>query len=250
MKGGRGPLLRARLQHPLRLHQAGGRARRVLVGPQGPGHTVRRESTRPDGRPRDRRRRTGRLRPGLGPSHCPTPWPLGGLRPGGIRTHLHRGDPKSDLFGEQASSAAGSSSRSIQYGFEVLTEGGLPARRWLLRGAPRTQADRRPHQRGRTSPKQRWSVSDTAEYGDYVSGPRVITPRRHGEHAGRCSRKSSRGAFAERFIIRSDAGAPEFADMRARGESHPIEQVGPRTQAPLRMGQARRRGLHRGVRAR
>jgi ketol-acid reductoisomerase len=73
--------------------------------------------------------------------------------------------------------------------------------------------------------KQRWSVSDTAEYGDYVSGPRIIgasVKARMGEVLA----DITSGAFAERFIADQDAGAPEFAKLRSQGEHHPIEATG------------------------
>jgi ketol-acid reductoisomerase len=73
--------------------------------------------------------------------------------------------------------------------------------------------------------KQRWSVSDTAEYGDYVSGPRVIDPRVK-QNMQTILREIQDGTFAERFIADQDAGAPEFKALRAKGEQHPIEATG------------------------
>ena len=73
--------------------------------------------------------------------------------------------------------------------------------------------------------KQRWSVSDTAEYGDYVSGPRVIDPSVK-ENMKQVLDDITSGAFADRFIKDQDAGAPEFMELRARGEAHPIEDTG------------------------
>jgi ketol-acid reductoisomerase len=73
--------------------------------------------------------------------------------------------------------------------------------------------------------KQRWSVSDTAEFGDYVSGPRVIDPHvKENMKAVLADIKS--GAFAKRFIDDQENGAKEFNALRAKGESHPIESVG------------------------
>jgi ketol-acid reductoisomerase len=73
--------------------------------------------------------------------------------------------------------------------------------------------------------KQRWSVSDTAEYGDYVSGPRVITPDvKANMEAVLADIKN--GSFAERFIGDMDNGSPEFTEYRKKGEQHPIEQTG------------------------
>jgi ketol-acid reductoisomerase len=73
--------------------------------------------------------------------------------------------------------------------------------------------------------KQRWSVSDTAEYGDYVSGPRVIDARVK-ESMKAVLTDIQNGNFAKRFIDDQDAGAPEFKSLRAAGEVHPIEATG------------------------
>jgi ketol-acid reductoisomerase len=73
--------------------------------------------------------------------------------------------------------------------------------------------------------KQRWSVSDTAEYGDYVSGPRVIDPSVK-ENMKAVLGDIQSGVFAQRFIEDQDAGAPEFKALRVKGEQHPIEVVG------------------------
>jgi ketol-acid reductoisomerase len=78
--------------------------------------------------------------------------------------------------------------------------------------------------------KQRWSVSDTAEYGDYVSGPRVISPEVKERMQGILADIQS-GAFAERFIADQDKGAPEFMELRKKGEQHPIEETGRKLRA-------------------
>jgi ketol-acid reductoisomerase len=73
--------------------------------------------------------------------------------------------------------------------------------------------------------KQRWSVSDTAEFGDYVSGPRVITPEVK-KNMEDVLADITNGSFAERFITDMDNGSPEFTEFRKKAESHPIEQTG------------------------
>jgi len=73
--------------------------------------------------------------------------------------------------------------------------------------------------------KQRWSVSDTAEYGDYVSGPRVIDERVK-ENMKAVLADVQNGSFAARFMADQEAGAPEFKALRAKGEAHPIEDTG------------------------
>jgi hypothetical protein len=89
--------------------------------------------------------------------------------------------------------------------------------------------------------KQRWSVSDTAEYGDYVSGPRVIDPSVK-ENMQAVLADIKNGAFAKRFIDDQDAGAPEFKALRAKGAEHPIED---RPRAAQAHGVGRHRARHR-----
>jgi ketol-acid reductoisomerase len=73
--------------------------------------------------------------------------------------------------------------------------------------------------------KQRWSVSDTAEYGDYVSGPRVVTPEVKASMKAILGDIQS-GAFAKRFIADQDNGAKEFLELREKEAQHPIEATG------------------------
>jgi ketol-acid reductoisomerase len=73
--------------------------------------------------------------------------------------------------------------------------------------------------------KQRWSVSDTAEYGDYISGPRVIGPEVK-VRMKEVLTDIQDGTFAKRFVADQDAGGPEFLELRAKGEAHPIGEVG------------------------
>src|SRR5699024_6512095 len=73
--------------------------------------------------------------------------------------------------------------------------------------------------------KQRWSISDTAEYGDYVSGPRVVTDQTKADMKAILADIQS-GAFAKRFIDDQDNGAQEVKKPRAEEAEHPIEKVG------------------------
>ena len=95
--------------------------------------------------------------------------------------------------------------------------------------------------------KQRWSVSDTAEYGDYVSGPRIIDASVKAR-MGEVLADITSGAFADRFIADQDAGAPEFAKLRERGRAAPDRGHRPRAAQADELGQALRRRLHRGHR--
>ena len=73
--------------------------------------------------------------------------------------------------------------------------------------------------------KQRWSISDTAEFGDYVSGPRVITPEVK-ENMKEVLDDVQNGNFAKRFMDDQNNGAQEFKELRAKEEQHPIESTG------------------------
>ncbi|MDT4943589.1 MAG: ketol-acid reductoisomerase, partial [Pseudonocardiales bacterium] len=115
-------------------------------------------------------------------------------------------------------------SRLVQQGFEVLTEAGYQPEIAYFECLHELKLIVDLMYEGGIA-KQRWSVSDTAEYGDYVSGPRVIDPHVKANMQAVLADIQS-GAFAQRFIADQDAGAPEFKALRARGEQHPIEDTG------------------------
>ena len=71
----------------------------------------------------------------------------------------------------------------------------------------------------------RYSVSNTAEYGDYTRGPRIITDDTKKEMKKILSEIQS-GEFARNWILENKAGAPGFKAMRRRDREHPVEQVG------------------------
>ena len=73
--------------------------------------------------------------------------------------------------------------------------------------------------------KMRWSISDTAEFGDYVSGPRVITPAVK-EEMKKILHEIQSGQFAREWILENKANAPAFKAVRRRERNHPIETVG------------------------
>ncbi|HZE49858.1 MAG TPA: ketol-acid reductoisomerase, partial [Jatrophihabitantaceae bacterium] len=118
----------------------------------------------------------------------------------------------------------GGISQLVTYGFETLTEAGY---------APEVAYFECLHElklivdlmyEGGIA-KQRWSVSDTAEYGDYVSGPRIIDPHVKANMQTILGEIRD-GTFAARFIADQDAGGPEFKALREKAEQHPIEDVG------------------------
>ena len=192
-----------------------------MVAPKGPGHLVRREYVDGRGVP---------VLVAVEKDATGNAWPLalswakgiGGLRAGGIKTTFTE-ETETDLFGEQAV-LCGGASQLIQYGFEVLTEAGYQPEVAYFEVLHELKLIVDLMYEGGIA-KQRWSVSDTAEYGDYVSGPRVITPdvkKNMQDVLG----DIQNGAFAQRFIADQDAGAPEFKALREKGEKHPIEGTG------------------------
>jgi len=193
----------------------------VMVAPKGPGHLVRREYV--DGRGVPVLLAVEQDASGhawdLAKSYAKA---IGGLRAGGIKTTFTE-ETETDLFGEQAV-LCGGVSQLVQYGFETLTEAGYQPEIAYFEVLHELKLIVDLMVEGGIA-KQRWSVSDTAEYGDYVSGPRVIDPHVK-ENMQAVLADIQSGAFAERFIADQDAGAPEFLELRAKGEAHPIEATG------------------------
>ncbi len=193
----------------------------AMVAPKGPGHLVRREYTEGRGVPvivAVEKDETGNAWP-LALSYAKA---IGGLRAGGIKTTFTE-ETETDLFGEQAV-LCGGVSQLIQYGFETLTEAGYQPEVAYFEVLHELKLIVDLINEGGIT-KQRWSVSDTAEYGDYVSGPRVIDPHVK-DNMKAVLTDIQTGAFAKRFIDDQDAGAPEFTALREKGQNHPIEPVG------------------------
>ena len=192
-----------------------------MVAPKGPGHLVRREYSAGRGVPdivAVEQDATGNAWP-LTLSYAKA---IGGLRAGGILTTFTE-ETETDLFGEQ-SVLCGGASQLVMYGFETLIEAGYQPEVAYFECLHELKLIVDLMYEGGIA-KQRWSVSDTAEYGDYISGPRVIDPRVK-ENMKAVLADVQSGAFAKRFIEDQDAGAPEFKALRAKGEQHPIEEVG------------------------
>ena len=193
----------------------------VMVAPKGPGHLVRREFVDGRGVP---------VLVAVEQDASGSAWDLaksyakaiGGLRAGGIKTTFTE-ECETDLFGEQAV-LCGGASQLVMYGFETLVEAGYQPEVAYFECLHELKLIVDLMIEGGIA-KQRWSVSDTAEYGDYVSGPRVIDPSVK-ENMQAVLADIKNGAFAKRFIDDQDAGAPEFKELRAKGAAHPIEATG------------------------
>ena len=193
----------------------------ILVAPKAPGHTVRREFE------------AGRGIPDIIAVEVDasgSAWEtaksyakaIGGTRAGVIKTTVTE-ETETDLFGEQAV-LCGGVSQLVQYGFETLTEAGYQPEIAYFEVLHELKLIVDLMFEGGIA-KQRWSVSDTAEYGDYVSGPRVVDPRVK-ENMQAVLADVQSGAFAKRFIDDQDNGGKEFFELREKGAQHPIETTG------------------------
>jgi ketol-acid reductoisomerase len=193
----------------------------ALVAPKGPGHLVRREYSEGRGVP---------VLVAVEQDASGKAWDLalayakaiGGLRAGGIKTTFTE-ETETDLFGEQ-SVLCGGVSALVTTAFETLTEAGYQPEVAYFECLHELKLIVDLMYEGGIA-KMRWSVSDTAEYGDYVSGPRVIDAHVRENMKGVLADIQD-GSFAARFIADQDAGAPEFKALREAAEKHPIEAVG------------------------
>jgi ketol-acid reductoisomerase len=193
----------------------------VLVAPKGPGHLVRREYSEGRGVP---------ILVAVEQDASGKAWDLalsyakaiGGLRAGGIKTTFTE-ETETDLFGEQ-SVLCGGVSALVTAGFETLTKAGYQPEVAYFECLHELKLIVDLMYEGGIA-KMRWSVSDTAEYGDYVSGPRIIDAHVRENMKGVLADIQD-GSFAARFIADQDAGAPEFETLREAAEKHPIEAVG------------------------
>ncbi len=192
-----------------------------MVAPKGPGHLVRREYADGRGVP---------VVVAVEKDASGSAWDLcrayakaiGGLRAGGIKTTFKE-ETETDLFGEQAVLCGGMSNLVIN-GWETLVAAGYQPEIAYFECLHEMKLIVDLMIEGGLS-KMRWSISDTAEYGDYVSGPRVIDHHAREQMEAVLADIQS-GAFARDFIADQDNGAAKFKQLRQRSEEHPIEAVG------------------------
>ena len=193
----------------------------LLIAPKAPGHTVRREFVAGRGIPdivAVEQDATG----GAWDLALSYAKGIGGTRAGVIKTTFTE-ETETDLFGEQAV-LCGGMSHLVQAGFETLTDAGYQPEIAYFEVLHELKLIVDLMVEGGIA-KQRWSISDTAEYGDYVSGPRVVTDETKANMKAILGDIQS-GAFAKRFIDDQDNGAAEFQELRSKEAAHPIETVG------------------------
>jgi len=195
----------------------------LLVAPKGPGHMVRRQY------------QDGRGIPGLIAVHQDATGQakevglayargIGCTRAGVLETTFKE-ETETDLFGEQAVLCGGASAL-VKAGFEVLVEAGYQPESAYFECLHELKLIVDLMYEGGLA-WMRHSISDTAEYGDYTRGPRVVTSQTKDEMR-KILREIQSGQFAKEFIIENSVGRPMFDKMREAEAEHPIEEVGKR----------------------
>ena len=199
-----------------------------LVAPKGPGHRVREVFTEGGGVPGlvavEQNASGNALQIALSYAKG-----IGCTR-GGVLETTFTEETETDLFGEQAVLCGGTAAL-VKAGFEVLTEAGYQPEIAYFEVLHELKLIVDLLYRGGLE-YMRYSISDTAEWGDYVSGPRVVTPEVKQAMQGILADIRS-GAFAQRFIAENETGRKEFEAIRARERAHPVEKVGAQLRAQM-----------------
>ena len=156
------------------------------------------------------------------PMRWPMPSGIGCTRAGVIETSF-REETETDLFGEQAVLCGGVTAL-VKAGFETLTAAGYRPEMAYFECLHELKLIVDLMYRGGMQ-FMRYSISDTAEYGDYTRGPRVITDETRAEMR-RILEEIRNGSFAREWLAENRAGRPEFERLRQADRDHEIEQVG------------------------
>lgn len=204
----------------------------LLVAPKGPGHLVRSEFTAGGGVPcliATRKAGTAGSDDDMSDTSSDVfkigmayAKGIGGTRGGVIRTTFAE-ETETDLFGEQAV-LCGGVSELVKAGFETLVEAGYQPEMAYFECMHELKLIVDLFYQGGLS-YMRYSVSNTAEYGDYKSGPRIVTAETKAEMK-RILDDIQSGRFARDWMLENKAGAPSFKATRRNEQKHPIEQVG------------------------
>ncbi|MDF2763901.1 MAG: ilvC [Rhodospirillales bacterium] len=194
-----------------------------MVAPKGPGHTVRSEYLKGGGVPClvaiERNPSGNALEIALSYASA-----IGGGRSGIIETTF-REECETDLFGEQVVLCGGLTAL-IQAGFETLVEAGYAPEMAYFECLHEVKLIVDLMYEGGIA-NMRYSISNTAEFGDYTRGPRIIDEHVRAEMK-RVLADIQSGRFARDWVLENQAGQPSFKAMRRRGAEHPIEAVGER----------------------
>ncbi|HEV8030282.1 MAG TPA: ketol-acid reductoisomerase [Stellaceae bacterium] len=199
-----------------------------MIAPKGPGHTVRSEYQRGGGVPClvavDQNPSGNALEIALSYASA-----IGGGRAGVIETSF-REECETDLFGEQSVLCGGLTSLIVA-GYETLVEAGYAPEMAYFECCHEVKLIVDLIYEGGIA-NMRYSVSNTAEYGDYSRGPRVIDEHVRAEMK-RILGEIQSGRFAREWVLENNAGQPSFKAMRRRNAEHDIEKVGEKLRAMM-----------------
>ena len=199
-----------------------------MIAPKGPGHTVRSEYQRGGGVPC----LIAIAQDASGNAHdvaLSYASAIGGGRSGIIETTFKE-ECETDLFGEQAV-LCGGLSHLIMAGFETLVDAGYAPEMAYFECLHEVKLIVDLMYEGGIA-NMRYSISNTAEYGDYHTGPRVITDETKKEMK-RVLEDIQKGKFVQRFVLDNKAGNPELKAARKLQAEHPIEKVGAELRAMM-----------------
>ncbi|HEV7934430.1 MAG TPA: ketol-acid reductoisomerase [Actinomadura sp.] len=193
----------------------------AMVAPKGPGHLVRRQFSEGRGVP---------VLVAVENDATGNAWPLtlsyakaiGGTRAGALKTTFAE-EAETDLFGEQAV-LCGGVSELIKAGFATLVEAGYQPEIAYFECLHEMKLIVDLMYEGGIS-KMYWSVSDTAEYGGYTRGPRIVTEQTR-EEMRKILAEVQDGTFTRQLVEEFDAGRPNFLKQREAEQNDPIEQTG------------------------
>jgi ketol-acid reductoisomerase len=199
-----------------------------MIAPKAPGHRVREVFTEGGGTPAliaIEQDASGNAR-ALALSYAKG---LGCTRAGVLETTFTE-ETETDLFGEQAV-LCGGVSELIKAGFDTLVDAGYQPEVAYFECMHELKLIVDLIYRGGLS-YMRYSISDTAEQGDYTAGPRIITSKTR-EEMKKILAEIRDGSFAKKWIEENDKGCPNFLATRQREQTHQIEQLGPKLRAMM-----------------
>jgi ketol-acid reductoisomerase len=199
-----------------------------MIAPKAPGHRVREVFTEGGGTPAllaVEQDASGKAK-ALALSYAKG---LGCTRAGVLETTFTE-ETETDLFGEQAV-LCGGVSELIKAGFETLVDAGYQPEVAYFECLHELKLIVDLIYRGGLS-YMRYSVSDTAEQGDYSAGPRIITQKTR-EEMRKILSEIRDGSFAKKWIEENEKGCPNFLATRQREQSHPLEQLGPKLRSMM-----------------
>ncbi|GAB4313079.1 MAG: ketol-acid reductoisomerase [Candidatus Sumerlaeia bacterium] len=192
-----------------------------MVAPKGPGHLVRDVFVEGGGVPclvAVQQDATGRAK-ALALAHAKG---IGGTRAGVIETTF-KDETETDLFGEQVILCGGVSAL-MKASFETLVEAGYPPELAYFECCHELKLITDLIYKGGLN-YMRYSVSDTAEYGDYTRGPRIVTDATRNEMK-KILKEIQSGEFAKEWIEENETGRKKFLAMREKDKDHPMEKIG------------------------